>query len=442
MRTRFALTATLYTAVVAVLANSYHLIARELTALWVLIPVFLLVNVLAGTATMRRYSRALRVCHHGTVLLGAFCGSVAVSVLYHIVLAVQLLPTEWKPLLWSALVCIGVNAVVFWNGILCVYLTSSQLGVKKRVIGAVCGLIPVANVVALLSILKTTVRECAFETRREDRNRQRRQDKCCATRYPLLLVHGVFFRDTKYFNYWGRIPKELKANGATVFYGNQQSAASVADSAAELAARIDEILAQTGAEKVNVIAHSKGGLDCRYALSELGMAHRVASLTTVNTPHRGCLFADDLLDKIPAKTQQKIADTYNAALRKLGDRAPDFMAAVRDLTDEACQKRNAELPDPQGVYCQSIGTVLARASSGQFPLNLSYRLVRHYDGENDGLVSERSFAWGERYQCLRPTGERGISHADIIDLNRENIDEFDVREFYVSLVAELKAKGF
>lgn len=37
---------------------------------------------------------------------------------------------------------------------------------------------------------------------------------------------------------------------------------------------------------------------------------------------------------------------------------------------------------------------------------------------------------------------RGISHGDMIDLNRENIRDFDVREFYVNLVNELKEKGF
>ena len=71
-------------------------------------------------------------------------------------------------------------------------------------------------------------------------------------------------------NYWGRIPKELETNGAVLFHGNHQSAASVPACAQELDARIREIVAETGCEKVNVIAHSKGGLDMRYALSELG----------------------------------------------------------------------------------------------------------------------------------------------------------------------------
>ena len=43
---------------------------------------------------------------------------------------------------------------------------------------------------------------------------------------------------------------------------------------------------------------------------------------------------------------------------------------------------------------------------------------------------------------LTVNGTRGISHGDMIDLNRENIREFDVREFYVQLVAKLKQSGY
>lgn len=119
-------------------------------------------------------------------------------------------------------------------------------------------------------------------------------ERVCATKYPILLVHGVFFRDFKYLNYWGRIPKELEKNGARIYYGNHNSASSVAESAKQLKARILEITKESGCEKVNIIAHSKGGLDVRYMLSDGEAAERVASLTTINTPHRGCRFADYL----------------------------------------------------------------------------------------------------------------------------------------------------
>ena len=39
-------------------------------------------------------------------------------------------------------------------------------------------------------------------------------------------------------------------------------------------------------------------------------------------------------------------------------------------------------------------------------------------------------------------GRWDISHGDVVDLNRENIRGFDVREFYVKLVADLKRRGY
>ena len=74
-------------------------------------------------------------------------------------------------------------------------------------------------------------------------------------------------------------------------------------------------------------------------------------------------------------------------------------------------------------------------------MNVAYPIVRFFDGPNDGLVAETSFSFGEKYTLLTPVGKRGISHGDMIDLNRENIQEFDVREFYVGLVEELKGRG-
>ncbi len=195
-----------------------------------------------------------------------------------------------------------------------------------------------------------------------------------------------------------------------------------------------------GDGKVNVIAHSKGGLDAICAAESFGAAQYIASITTVNTPHRGCEFADYLLEKIPDKALKKIAAAYDAALAGLGEKDSDFEAAVRDLTASA-RAASAEAPLPEGIFCQSVGSRLNKASGGRFPLNFTYNLVRYFDGPNDGLVSEKSFVWGESYTCLKAPGKRGISHGDMIDLNRENIPGFDVREFYVQLVAGLKDRG-
>ena len=432
----------LYAVAISFIANSYPLIQQHPQILFILIPVFLFVNIFAGGLLLKTKRKSLKICCHGTVLLFSFYISIIASAICQLIIAIQTIPNNYMSFVWSAVFCICVNFIIFWNGIICVYLTSTQLGIKTRIIGIICGMIPIANLIALFFIIKTTIAECLVESKKEKINNQRRTLKICATKYPILLVHGVFFLDTKYFNYWGRIPHELESNGATIFYGNHPSASSVADSANELKSRIVEILSETGAEKLNIIAHSKGGLDCRFAISKLGIGDKVASLTTINTPHNGCLFADYLLSKIPTGAKNKVADTYNSTLRKFGEPNPDFLAAVSDLTDSACKQLNLELTPPKDVFCQSVGSVLTKATNGKFPLNLSYHLVKHFSGENDGLVDETSFKWGENYILLRPTEKRGISHGDMIDLNRQNYKGFDVREFYVNLVNDLKNRGF
>ncbi len=442
MKLKLAISILLNTIVIAVVANGYVLFSQNPLLLLAAIPLFLGANLLAGILPVRVKGKRITVCLHGIVLLYALCLTVITSFIYQTVLAVVSFPYDIMTWVWSVVLCFAVCVLVFWNGIVCVYLTSTQLGIKWRVGGIVFGMVPLANVIVLFFILKKATTECLFEIDRTLRNNRRKEQRVCETKYPILMVHGVFFRDVKAFPYWGRIPKELEANGATLFFGNQPSADSVANNGAFLKNRIEEVLKQTGAEKVNIIAHSKGGLDCRYVISLLGMAEKVASLTTINTPHKGCLFADYLLNVVPNPVQKSIAGTYNTALRTLGEPESNFMAAVTDLTDTGCKALNEKMPTvPSGVYCQSVGSVMPKPSGGQFPLNLSYRFVNHFSGRNDGLVSEDSFAWGEKYILLTPKKKRGISHGDVIDLNRENIPGFDVREFYVTLVSDLKNRG-
>ncbi|MCI2057898.1 MAG: triacylglycerol lipase [Oscillibacter sp.] len=335
-----------------------------------------------------------------------------------------------------------LEATIFWNGMIRVYITSVQLGIRHRVLAALCGFIPIINLWYLRKIIRITADEAEFETEKWELDDQRAESEVCKTRYPIVLVHGVFFRDFRYVNYWGRIPKELRRNGAELYYGCQQSAASVEDAGKELAERIRAITGETGCEKVNMIAHSKGGLDARAAISHQGCGPLVATLTTINTPHRGCIFAEYLLNRLPDAARQKMAAAYNAALKRLGDTAPDFLAAVTDLTESRCLRRNELTPDAPGVVYESVSSFCARARSGKFPLNVTYPVVRHFDGKNDGLVAVDSARWGSRFTLLTPAGRRGISHGDVIDLNRENIPGFDVREFYVNLVADLKRRGY
>ncbi len=442
MRLKLSLKILLFSLVGTCVSNGYFLYREHPVVLVPALTLLLCVLLFAGFPARHIFSKRLRVVWHGACLLLILLISAVLSVAVQLLLFFFLFEQSWLTLLWSALCCVGMEAVIFWCGIICVYLCSVQMGVRRRLIGILVGFVPIVNAVMLCKIIAVALDEVRVETQKHRLNAARAAQRICDTKYPILLVHGVFFRDSRLFNYWGRIPAELKKNGARIFYGEHDSARPVAESAAELADRIEWILKKTGAEKLNVIAHSKGGLDMRYALAHLGVAPCVASLTTVNTPHNGCVFANRLLKKVPKRVADFVANAYDSIAEKAGDESPRFMAAVQDLTDEACGARNEEMPLPEGVFCQSIGSCLKKGAAARFPLNLSYHIVKKYDGPNDGLVATTSFAWGERLTLLESKGRRGISHGDMVDMNRENFRGFDVREFYVQLVSDLRERGF
>lgn len=431
------------TLIISFLSNSY-LLLNYLGSKYLIIPFVLLLifaNLMSLLSVYSIPTFRLMVCCYGARCLKVFLWSTAFSVIYHIFIAFYLFPEQWFTWVLSAILCIIVEAIIFWNGMISVYVASVQLGVRHRLTGILCGMIPVLNIIMLLKIIDTVSNEVEFETAKINENKVRHPKKICDTKYPFLLVHGVFFRDFKYLNYWGRIPDELMKNGAVIFYGNHQSAASSYDSGEELAKRIKEIVDEYECDKVNIIAHSKGGLDSRYAVGCFGVKDNVASITTINSPHRGCIFVDYLFNKMSVKVKQHIAFSYNSAMKKFGDTSPDFLAAVYSLTKEKCEAMNDELKEPDSIFCQSTGSKLSHTANGKFPLNFSYNLVNHFDGPNDGLVSEKSSLWGEKHISLSINGKRGISHGDMVDLNRENIPDFDVREFYVQLAYDLKKRG-
>lgn len=429
----------LFSALCAVLSNAGRWLFTAPFWSWLLFAASLVfLNLLPLLLSKNISTRRLRACRHGVYCLRGFLWSLPVGVIYHIALIIR--GKDIKTVLFSALVLAIVEFTLFWNGIISVYLSSVQLGICHRTVGFLLGLVPIFNLFMLVRIIRIADCEVRFEEQKNRLNEKRRNEKICATRYPILLVHGVFFRDFKFPPYWGRIPSELQKNGAQVFFGEHSSALSVEDSGKELCARIKALCRDTKCEKVNVIAHSKGGLDIRAAAALC--PQRIASITTINTPHRGCQFADYLLEKVPLSLQKGVAKSYNAAALKLGDPAPDFLSAVRDLTAKNTAEFGALHPLPQGVFCRSVGSVLKSPAGGKFPLNFTYRLAKHFDGANDGLVAISSFSWGADFKLLTPVGRRGISHGDVIDLNRENIEGFDVREFYVGLVSDLKNRGF
>ncbi len=421
-------------------ALSVKITATVLLSLWYLGTLLHPSRRSSGSRRLGIITRGLRLLRYSMI-----CAAAEPFLLLWMLLTQQ--SRDWAFWCWmggSLLFSAAFLLILLLSGLLRVGIAARQVKwYWYLLLWLVCWM-PLINLIPLLHICRTAQREIRFEAARLELDEVRKENEICKTRYPILMVHGIFFRDWQLFNYWGRIPAALKKNGAQVYYGKQQSAQSIAQSAAELAEQMRAVLAETGAEKLNIIAHSKGGLDTRYALKELGMAQYVASLTTINTPHHGCAWVDDILEHISPALAEWIARRYEGIFRGLGDKSPDFLAGVRDLTAAHCKEFHAAHPIHPEIYYHCVMSEMRSILSAPFPLFLGYFCIRRHDrrAHCDGLVPVDSARLeGAAFTLLPKTKFRGISHGDMIDLNRENIEGFDVREFYVGIVKELKERG-
>ena len=268
----------------------------------------------------------------------------------------------------------------------------------------------------------------------------------CRTKYPLVLIHGAGFRDLKRPLYWWRIPSVLEEQGAAVYYGLQDGWASIETNAEIIAGRIDGILSETGSEKVNIIAHSKGGLDARMAAYGFECGSRIASITTIATPHHGSKTIDKLF-AIPRPFWNIAAFAVNNWIRIVGDKKPDFLKVCENFTTEKMRVFNENVADVPGVYYQSFACVMRHPFS-DISLSTANAVIKHFEGANDGLVSVDSARWGENFTVLRSNSFRGISHLDEVDFRRHRMTRkkgdgiSDICDFYVALVEDLRERGF
>jgi triacylglycerol lipase len=266
-------------------------------------------------------------------------------------------------------------------------------------------------------------------------------DEACLN-YPLLLVHGAGFRDKSlgFINYWGRIPKHLEKNNIIIYYGGTDAWGSIEGNAELLKNKITNILEEENTEKVNIIAHSRGGLEARYLISNLGMEDSVASLTTISTPHHG-VKAMNLAARTPRGLYKFVSFFVNTWFRILGDKKPDFFTSSRQLSEIYCTQFNMEATDKETVYYQSYASQLKHFFSDiQFVLLNPY--INRTDGANDGLCPVESAKWGDYRGIITTEGSFGISHAGVVDSYRVKYKGMDIPELYLNIARNLAAKGF
>lgn len=255
------------------------------------------------------------------------------------------------------------------------------------------------------------------------------------TQYPIVLVHGMMAKDFPFWHAFRGISGFLKAQGFTVYVTNQDGVGAVSTNAPQLKAEILDILKKENCEKVNLIAHSKGGLDCRYMISRLDMAGSVASLTTLSTPHHGSGFSEWLM-KMPRFLMHIIAFFTNLFYRICGDCKPDILQLGQDLTQAAMEQFNRDVPNAPSVYYQSYSSAITGKKAA---LPVPYKLSRYCEqDETDGMVSVSSSQWGN-YR-----GEIGnnTDHFKMAGVYGSKKKLADVGLFYLQIIQQLQAMGF
>ena len=256
------------------------------------------------------------------------------------------------------------------------------------------------------------------------------------TKYPIVLVHGMMAKNFPFFPAFRFIADFLRAQGLSIYVANHDGVGTIANNAAQLKAEISDILKKEGCEKVNLIAHSKGGLDSRYMISKLGMAEHVASLTTLSTPHHGSRLSAALL-KIPAFLAKTIAFFIDVFFRIFRDKNPNTLALARELTVASMQEFNATVTNAPSVYYQSYSSTSPRKKA--FLRFIPYELSRYCEQDDtDGMVSVSSSRWGD----YRGSMEGEIDHFQMVGVYGSKKKLTGVGLFYLHIIRQLRQMGF
>ncbi|CAP61725.1 uncharacterized protein PODANS_4_2940 [Podospora anserina S mat+] len=272
------------------------------------------------------------------------------------------------------------------------------------------------------------------------------KDAYQSPKHPVVLAHGLLgFAELKLagsylpsIHYWRGIQEALTAQGAEVITASVPPSGSIEKRAAKLA---QDIEAQAQGKSVNVVAHSMGGLDARYMISQLRpKGVDVKSLVTIGTPHHGSAFADYLIDELGP---DYLPQVYKAWERVTGWEPSAFSQLTQKYMAEHF---NPATPDDPNVQYFSYGAMV----NGKPPLlsmfRISHKLIEEREGPNDGLVSVESSQWGTYKGTLT-----GVNHLDLINWTnriRSNLQKlmghppsFNAVAFYLGIGDMLAKEG-
>ena len=253
-------------------------------------------------------------------------------------------------------------------------------------------------------------------------------------KYPVVLMHGFgMLAALRRNGHMHEHAMHLRKRGIIAYAPNVPPYNPVPVRASIWRQRINHVLRETGAPKVNIIAHSMGGLDARYLISADEYHDRIASLVTISTPHHGSSIASFLLEQ-PGKLKEWLSDVANwMGTRVRNDVNADFMKTVAELTPEyVCNEFNRRITDHPEVKYWSYSAKAGKGTRTRispFLQPLNYILYSR-EGINDGFVSSESSRWGTYCGMLE------ADHAQQLGLQIPLITNFDSFGLFCS-IAEL-----
>jgi triacylglycerol lipase len=174
------------------------------------------------------------------------------------------------------------------------------------------------------------------------------------TKYPIVLVHGLFgFDNIGPVEYFYGIPSALRDGGAKVYVTQVSAANSTEVRGEQLLVQVKQILAATGATKVNLIGHSHGGPTARYVASV--RPDLVASVSSVGGVNKGSKVADVLIGAVP-NVSYTIANAVSGLISFLSGSPTlpqNAYAAAQSLSTAGTLAFNSR--HPEGVPTSSCG---------------------------------------------------------------------------------------
>ncbi|HJV01196.1 MAG TPA: triacylglycerol lipase [Burkholderiaceae bacterium] len=225
------------------------------------------------------------------------------------------------------------------------------------------------------------------------------------TKYPIVLVHGLFgFDSLGPVDYFYGIASGLQSGGAKVYVTTVSAANSTEVRGEQLLTQVQQILAATGATKVNLIGHSHGGPTSRYVASV--RPDLVASVSSVGGVNKGSRVADVLIGAVPDVTYT-VANAVAGLISFLSGSPTlpqDSVAAAQSLSTAGTAAFNSR--HPEGVPATACGEgdyqvngVYYFSWSGAQPYTnvfdisdpvLALTSLAFNGAKNDGLVSSCS----------------------------------------------------